>query len=107
MRFLFACGGTAGHINPAIGVAGRIRELLPDSEILFIGAEGKMELELVPREGYEIRAIPVSSISRSIGIFSTTSTALRAFLNVITPLKDKYRPSFKSSFAVSQLPEKQ
>lgn len=65
MRFLFACGGTAGHVNPAVGVAGRIRELLPDSEILFVGAEGKMELELVPREGYEIRAIPVSSISRS------------------------------------------
>lgn len=48
MRFLFACGGTAGHVNPAVGVAGRIRELLPDSEILFIGALGKMEMELVP-----------------------------------------------------------
>lgn len=57
MRFLFACGGTAGHVNPAVGVAGRIRELLPDSEILFIGALGKMEMELVPREGYEIRGV--------------------------------------------------
>ena len=50
MRFLFACGGTAGHVNPAVGVAGRIRELLPESEILFIGALGKMEMEIVPRE---------------------------------------------------------
>lgn len=66
MRFLFACGGTAGHVNPAIGVAGRLRELLPDCEILFIGAEGKMETELVPREGYEIRTVPISSLSRSI-----------------------------------------
>ncbi len=66
MKFVFTCGGTAGHINPALGVAGRIRELLPDSEILFIGAEGKMETELVPREGYEIRTIPVSSLSRSL-----------------------------------------
>ena len=65
MRFLFACGGTAGHVNPAVGVAGRIRELLPDSEILFIGALGKMEMELVPREGYEIRGVPVSNLSRS------------------------------------------
>ena len=66
MNFLFACGGTAGHINPAIGVAGRIRELLPDSEILFIGAEGKMETELVPREGYPIRTVAVSSLYRSL-----------------------------------------
>ena len=66
MNFLFACGGTAGHINPAIGVAGRIRELLPDSGILFIGAEGKMETELVPREGYPIRTVAVSSLYRSL-----------------------------------------
>ncbi|MBR6209096.1 MAG: undecaprenyldiphospho-muramoylpentapeptide beta-N-acetylglucosaminyltransferase [Oscillospiraceae bacterium] len=66
MNFLFACGGTAGHINPAIGVAGRIRELLPDSRFLFIGANGMMETELVPREGYEIRTIPISSLSRSL-----------------------------------------
>ena len=65
MRFIFACGGTAGHINPAVGVAGRIRELLPDSEFLFIGAEGKMETELVPREGYPFRAVSVSNLSRS------------------------------------------
>ena len=66
MRFLFACGGTAGHINPAIGVAGRLRELLPDCEILFVGAEGKMETELVPREGYGIRTVNISSLSRSL-----------------------------------------
>ena len=66
MNFLFACGGTAGHINPAIGVSGRIRELLPDSRFLFIGANGMMETELVPREGYEIRTIPISSLSRSL-----------------------------------------
>ena len=48
MKFIFTCGGTAGHINPALAVAGRLRELIPDSEMLFIGAEGKMEMELVP-----------------------------------------------------------
>jgi len=66
MRFLFACGGTAGHVNPAVGVADRLRELLPDCGVLFIGAEGKMETELVPREGYEIRTIPISNLSRSL-----------------------------------------
>ena len=64
MRFLFTCGGTAGHVNPAIAVAGRLRELLPDSEFLFLGAEGKMEMQLVPREGYEIRPLPVTNLSR-------------------------------------------
>ena len=65
MRFLFTCGGTAGHINPALAVAGRLRELLGDCEILFIGAKGMMETELVPREGYEIREIEITNISRA------------------------------------------
>ena len=64
MRFIFTCGGTAGHINPALAVAGRLRELLGDCEILFIGAKGMMETELVPREGYEIREIEITNISR-------------------------------------------
>lgn len=66
MRFLFTCGGTAGHINPALGVAGRIRELLPDAEILFVGAEGHMETELVPREGYEMKTVRISGFQRSL-----------------------------------------
>ena len=64
MKFVFTCGGTAGHINPALAVAGRLRELLPDSEMLFIGAEGKMEMELVPREGYHIEGLKITNISR-------------------------------------------
>ena len=64
MRFLFACGGTAGHINPAVGVAGRLKQLMPGSEFLFIGAEGKMEMELVPHEGYDIRPVRITSLSR-------------------------------------------
>lgn len=68
MRFLFACGGTAGHIYPAIAVAGRIRELLPDAEILFVGAEGKMETELVPREGYEIRTVKITNLQRKLSV---------------------------------------
>ncbi len=64
MRFVLTCGGTAGHINPALAVAGRLRELMPDCDILFIGAEGKMEMELVPREGYKIEALKITNISR-------------------------------------------
>lgn len=64
MRFVFTCGGTAGHINPAIAVAGKLRDLMPDSQFLFLGAEGKMEMELVPRAGYSILPLKVSNISR-------------------------------------------
>jgi UDP-N-acetylglucosamine--N-acetylmuramyl-(pentapeptide) pyrophosphoryl-undecaprenol N-acetylglucosamine transferase len=64
MRFVLTCGGTAGHINPALAVAGRLRELMPDSEFLFLGAEGKMEMDLVPRAGYEIRGLTITNIAR-------------------------------------------
>lgn len=64
MKFILTCGGTAGHINPALAVAGRLRELMPDCEMLFIGAEGKMEMELVPREGYKIEPLKITNISR-------------------------------------------
>jgi UDP-N-acetylglucosamine--N-acetylmuramyl-(pentapeptide) pyrophosphoryl-undecaprenol N-acetylglucosamine transferase len=66
MRVLFTCGGTAGHINPALGVAGRICELIPDAEILFVGAEGHMETELVPREGYPLETIQIAGFRRSM-----------------------------------------
>ena len=64
MRFVLTCGGTAGHINPALAVAGRLKELLPDSQFLFLGAEDKMEMDLVPRAGYEIRPLKITNISR-------------------------------------------
>ena len=68
MKFVFTCGGTAGHINPALGVAGRLRELLPESEFLFIGAKGHMESELVPREGFPIETIEIDNLSRSLSL---------------------------------------
>ena len=78
MRFILTCGGTAGHINPALAIAGRLRELMPDCEILFIGAEGKMETELVPREGYKMEALKITNISRGHSI-----EALRHNLNTL------------------------
>jgi len=66
MRVLFTCGGTAGHINPALGVAGRIREIIPEAEILFVGAQGHMETELVPREGFPIETLRIDGFQRSL-----------------------------------------
>ncbi len=66
MRFMFACGGTAGHIYPAVSVADRLREIFPEAEFLFVGVKGNMETELVPREGYPIKTLVVSGLRRSI-----------------------------------------
>lgn len=68
MKILFTCGGTAGHINPAIGVAGRLRELMPDCEILFVGAKGHMETELVPREGYDLKTVTITNLRRGLSV---------------------------------------
>ena len=64
MNLIFTCGGTAGHINPAIAVANLMRESDPDCKILFIGAEGHMEEKLVPQAGYELKCLPGAGLSR-------------------------------------------
>ena len=64
MNVIFTCGGTGGHINPAIAVANIWKERYPDSNILFIGARDNMEEELVPKAGYRLETIPASGIAR-------------------------------------------
>ncbi len=66
MRVIFTCGGTGGHINPAIAVANALRERHPDCEILFVGAAGEMEEDLVPRAGYKLIGLPSSSFEREL-----------------------------------------
>lgn len=66
MNLIFTCGGTAGHINPAIAVANMMKERHPDCNILFIGAQGHMEEKLVPQAGYEVRCLPGSGLSRKL-----------------------------------------
>jgi UDP-N-acetylglucosamine--N-acetylmuramyl-(pentapeptide) pyrophosphoryl-undecaprenol N-acetylglucosamine transferase len=82
MKFLFTCGGTAGHINPALGVAQYLKELMPYCEILFVGAEGQMETELVPREGFDIKTVNITNISRSLS-FGGVKHNLKTLKNVI------------------------
>lgn len=66
MRVLMTGGGTAGHINPALAIAQTIKRAYPDAEILFVGAEGKMETTLVPAAGYPIKTIRVQGFYRKI-----------------------------------------
>ena len=64
LRVIISGGGTGGHIFPAISIANAIRALAPDSEILFIGALGRMEMQRVPDAGYEIKGLPICGFNR-------------------------------------------
>ena len=66
MRVIMTCGGTGGHINPAIAIANTIKEYFPEAEILFVGTKKGQEGKLVPREGYEIRFVKSEGIRRSL-----------------------------------------
>lgn len=63
-RVIISGGGTGGHVFPAISIANAIRKIVPATEILFAGAEGKLEMEKVPEAGYKIIGLPISGISR-------------------------------------------
>ncbi len=63
-KFIVSGGGTGGHIFPAISIANALKQQLPDSDILFVGAENRMEMERVPKAGYRIVGLPVSGFDR-------------------------------------------
>ena len=66
MNVIFTCGGTGGHINPAIAVANIWKQRYPDSNILFVGASGHMEEKLVPAAGYELKTFPTAGMCRKL-----------------------------------------
>jgi UDP-N-acetylglucosamine--N-acetylmuramyl-(pentapeptide) pyrophosphoryl-undecaprenol N-acetylglucosamine transferase len=75
-RVIISGGGTGGHIYPAIAIANKLKERIPDTEILFVGAKGKMEMQKVPEAGFPIKGIWISGIRRS-----------RSIMNLLFPLK--------------------
>ena len=81
-RILIAAGGTGGHINPALSVAGYIRSQDPTAEILFVGTANKMEAKLVPQAGYPIKMIDISGLRRDLspaGIVHNIKTVSKMF----------------------------
>ena len=66
LRVIISGGGTGGHIFPAVSIAGKLKELNPDTEILFVGAEGRMEMEKVPAAGYKIVGLPIAGLQRQL-----------------------------------------
>lgn len=64
LRIIISGGGTGGHIFPAVSIANAIKEMLPNTDILFVGAEGRMEMHRVPAAGYPIKGLPVAGFDR-------------------------------------------
>lgn len=86
MNVIFTCGGTGGHINPAIAVANSWSERHPDSNILFIGGEGYMEEKLVPKAGYRLELVDALGLERKLS-FSAIRNNLLAVKSVIDSVK--------------------
>ncbi len=84
LRVLFTCGGTAGHINPAVALAGMFQER-DGAEILFVGADGGMEESLVPKSGYDIRTVTISSFYRSVSLNSLKHNLMTVKNLLISP----------------------
>ena len=80
LRVIISGGGTGGHIFPAISIANRLKEVNPDTEILFVGAEGKMEMEKVPAAGYKIVGLPMLGLQRQL-----------SFHNLVNDLKVPFK----------------
>lgn len=66
LKVIISGGGTGGHIFPALSIADKLKELNPETEILFVGAAGRMEMEKVPAAGYRIEGLPMAGLQRKL-----------------------------------------
>ena len=97
-KFIISGGGTGGHIFPAISIARALMKLEPKSEILFVGAEDKMEMEKVPAAGFQIIGLPVSGFIRKLSLEN-----IKVLINLAKSLRKarKIIKQIDSSFAES------
>jgi UDP-N-acetylglucosamine--N-acetylmuramyl-(pentapeptide) pyrophosphoryl-undecaprenol N-acetylglucosamine transferase len=93
MNVIFTCGGTGGHINPAIAIADILKERHPDCNILFIGAKGHMEEQLVPRAGYKLECLPGSGLSRKLNLagIKKNVNAVKSVISAVNQCKQIIR----------------
>lgn len=86
MKVLFSCGGTGGHINPAIAIADTLKQRDKSTEIMFVGAERGMENSLVPKSGYDIKFVKVRGFKRKLSL-SNVDAAIKAVTSVFAAKK--------------------
>ena len=97
MKVIISGGGTGGHIFPAISIAEQLKKVQPDVEILFVGAENRMEMEKVPQAGYKIIGLPISGFQRKFSLKN-----IQTFINIFKSLRKarKIIKEFKPDIAV-------
>jgi UDP-N-acetylglucosamine--N-acetylmuramyl-(pentapeptide) pyrophosphoryl-undecaprenol N-acetylglucosamine transferase len=90
---MIAGGGTGGHVFPALAIAGGLRGQIPQAELLFVGAEGRMEMTKVPEAGYTIVGLPIAGLQRRLAL-SNFSLPLKLFLSLVKSiaLVREFRP---------------
>ena len=93
LRVMISGGGTGGHIFPALSIADKLKELNPETEILFVGAEGRMEMEKVPAAGYEIIGLPIAGLQRKLTLsnFALPFKILKSIMTARKTLK-RFKP---------------
>ena len=97
LKVIISGGGTGGHIFPAVSIAGKLKELNPETEILFVGAEGKMEMEKVPAAGYRIVGLPIVGIQRQLNLRNIINDAQVPFkiarsIRMAGKIIDEFKP---------------
>ena len=97
IRVIISGGGTGGHIFPAVSIADKLKELNPETEILFVGAEGRMEMEKVPASGYRIIGLPVAGLQRKLTL-SNLALPFKVFKSI--RMAKKILKEFKPDIAI-------
>ena len=87
MKVIFAAGGTAGHINPALAIADKMKQVFPETEILFIGTPNGMESRLVTKAGYDFRGVEMSGFRRDLSPSSIIRNFKAAYCYLISAKK--------------------
>jgi UDP-N-acetylglucosamine--N-acetylmuramyl-(pentapeptide) pyrophosphoryl-undecaprenol N-acetylglucosamine transferase len=91
-KVIISGGGTGGHIFPAVAIANEIQSRYPNADILFVGAQGKMEMEKVPQAGYKIIGLPIAGLQRRLALsnfllpFKVLSSVMKA-LKIVNEFK--------------------
>ena len=93
LRIIISGGGTGGHIFPAVSIANAIKEICPNAEILFVGAEGRMEMQRVPAAGYPIKGLPVAGFDRK-NLFKNIPVLIKLFKSqrIAKQIINEFRP---------------
>ena len=98
MKVLFTCGGTAGHINPAVALARMFQERNEGCEVLFVGARGGMEEKLVPKEGFPLKTVTINATKlKTVGKNAFKNIQKKATFKCPKKQKDAYKKLIKSN----------